>query len=524
MDARNVATEMRPELQHESGPDSRPDSAPDSRPTPNNAPVDSVAAAPAPQRPLCVDLDGTLIRTDLAVEHLLQLLKRNPLYVFLLPIWLWHGIANLKHEIAKRVPFDASQLPYNEPFLAYLRAEKASGRRLVLATAADVLQAQTVADHLGLFTTVFASDGRTNLSANAKRRRLEQAFGRGEFDYAGNARADLIVWPAAAEAIVVSAEPGVLAALRGRRTVARVFDNPAVQPGTPVWRPYVKAMRLHQWLKNGLLFVPLAMAHKLFEPAAFLQVCIAFLAFGLTASAVYLLNDMVDLKEDRRHPTKCRRPFAAGSIPLTHGLALVPTLLLVAFALASLLPVQFVAVLAAYFAATLAYSFYFKRTMLFDVLVLAGLYTLRIIAGSAALGIPRSFWLLAFSIFLFFSLALVKRYVELRDADDGKSQSNGRAYRAADLETLSQFGITSGMAAVLVLALYIDSTVSQKLYRSPEVIWLLCPLMLYLICRIWILARRGDMHEDPIMFAIRDWRSQVIVGVGAALLLLATVL
>jgi 4-hydroxybenzoate polyprenyltransferase/phosphoserine phosphatase len=488
-------------------------------------PTPAAQPAAATLRPLCVDLDGTLIRTDIAIEHLLQLLKRNPLFLFLLPYWLWQGRAVLKREIAKRVPFDAAELPYNEPFLAFLREQKVQGRTLVLATAADQIQAQAVADHLGIFTRVFASDGRVNLSANAKRRRLEETYGRGKFDYAGNAKDDLAVWPAAVDAIVVNPDPGVLAQLKRQRPIAREFPNPALTPGASPWKPYVKAMRLHQWMKNGLLFVPLVMSHKLFEAGPFLQTSLAFLAFGLTASSVYLLNDMVDLKDDRRHPTKRNRPFAAGTIPLTHGLAMVPVLLLAAFLIACLLPWQFLGVLAVYFAATLAYSFFFKRTMLFDVLVLAGLYTLRIVAGSAALAIPRSFWLLAFSIFLFFSLALVKRYVELLEmGDTAKARDRGRGYRAVDLETLSQFGITSGMAAVLVLALYIDSSVSQKLYRNPEIIWLLCPLMLYLICRFWILARRGEMHEDPIMFAIKDWRSQVIVGIGAVLLLLAAVL
>jgi 4-hydroxybenzoate polyprenyltransferase/phosphoserine phosphatase len=486
-------------------------------------PADQTVLAGA--RPLCVDLDGTLIGTDLAVEHLLQLLKRNLLYVFLLPYWLWQGRAVLKREIAKRAPFDAAELPYNEPFLSFLREQKAQGRKLVLATAADQIQAQAVADHLGIFSTVFASDGRINLSADSKRRRLEEIYGRGKFDYAGNATDDLKVWPAAVDAIVVNPELGVLEQLRTQRPIARVFPNPALVPGAKPWTVYLKAMRLHQWMKNGLLFVPLVMSHKLFEAGPFLQTCLGFLAFGMTASSVYLLNDMVDLNDDRRHPTKRNRPFAAGTIPLPHGLAMVPVLLLAAFLIACLLPWQFLGVLASYVAATLAYSFFFKRTMLFDVLVLAGLYTLRIVAGSAALAIPRSFWLLAFSIFLFFSLALVKRYVELLEmGDSAKARDRGRGYRAVDLETLSQFGITSGMAAVLVLALYIDSSVSQKLYRNPEIIWLLCPLMLYLICRFWILARRGEMHEDPIMFAIKDWRSQIIVGIGALLLLMAAML
>jgi 4-hydroxybenzoate polyprenyltransferase/phosphoserine phosphatase len=486
--------------------------------------AETETAHPARAPVLAVDLDGTLIRTDIAIEHLLQLLKRNPLYLFMVPLWLWRGRAALKREIAKRVAFDPADLPYDVAFLDYLRAEKAAGRKLVLATAANQVPAKAIAAHLGIFDAVFASDGTTNLSGDAKRRRLEENYGRGKFDYAGNGRADLKVWRAAAAAIVVNPDPGVLASLRAERPVVVEFA-PAGPDAPSAFKPYFKAMRLHQWMKNGLLFVPLALSHKLAEAGPFLQICLAFLAFGFTASAVYLINDLVDLRDDRRHPTKRKRPFAAGTIPLVHGLLMVPVLLALAATVARLLPFEFRVVLGLYFAITLAYSFYFKRTMLFDVLVLAGLYTMRIVAGSAAISIPRSFWLLAFSIFLFFSLALVKRYVELLEMGDGaKEQDRGRSYRAVDLETLSQFGITSGMAAVLVLALYIDSAIGQKMYRNPEIIWLLCPLMLYLICRFWILARRGEMHEDPIMFAIKDWRSQAIVGVGAGLLLLAAVL
>jgi 4-hydroxybenzoate polyprenyltransferase len=469
-------------------------------------------------RPLCVDLDGTLVRTDTLIEALLQLIRSNPFLIVLFPVWLMSGLANFKREVAARVTLAGADLPYDEVFLAFLRSEKAKRRRIVLVTAADRAQADAVAHHFAVFDDVIASDGQTNLKSSAKAQRLVELFGDRGFDYAGNEMADMAVWRAAHGIILVNADADATARIKAEREVALEFAGPAAP-----WSVYLKALRLHQWMKNGLVFVPLLLSHLLFDGTAFIQACIAFVAFGLTASAVYVINDLVDLREDRAHPRKRTRPFASGAIPLKHGLVMAPALLTVSALLALLLPLPFAGVLGLYFAMTLGYSFYFKRTMLFDVLVLAGLYTLRIIAGSAALGIPRSFWLLAFSIFLFFSLALVKRYVELADMGAGAdARPRGRAYRAVDLDTLSQFGIASGLMAVLVLALYIDSPTVREMYRNPEVIWLLCPLMLYLICRFWFLARRGEMHEDPIIFAIRDWRSQLMVGLGALLLLIAT--
>ncbi len=471
----------------------------------------------AASRPLCVDLDGTLVRTDTFIEALLQLIRRNPLLVFLIPIWFVSGLAHLKREVARRLILDAATLPYDEALLTFLRSEKGKGRRIILVTAADRAQADAVAAHLGLFDEVIASDGATNLKSAAKAKRLTELYGVRGFDYAGNEIADMAVWREAGGVIVVNADAITTSRIKAEREVAHEF---AGQPAT--LQTYVKALRPHQWMKNVLVFVPAVLAHQLFDIAAFGKASLAFLAFGLTASAVYVINDLVDLKDDRAHPRKRSRPFAAGVIPLKQGLIIAPLLLVGAALLALFLPREFAGVLAFYFAITIAYSFFFKRTMLFDVLVLAGLYTLRIIAGSAALSIPRSFWLLAFSIFLFLSLAMMKRYVELADMGAGADQrERGRSYRAVDLESLSQFGISSGLISVLVLALHIDSPEVKSFYRNPEIIWLLCPLMLYLICRFWFVARRGEMHEDPIIFAIRDWRSQYIVGIGAVVLLIA---
>jgi 4-hydroxybenzoate polyprenyltransferase len=454
-------------------------------------------------RPLCVDLDGTLIRSDLLIESVFGLLKRNPLYAFLLPVWLTKGKAHLKQQIADRVDLDVTLLPYNRPLLAYLREEKAKGRSLILATASNVRYAEQVAFHLELFDEVLASDAQTNLSGSRKRDRLVAAFGERGFDYAANDGVDLPIWQRAGAAILVDTPPRVAAQVQSVTPIAQTFSSPR-----PDARTWLKAIRLHQWLKNVLVFVPVLMAHQWANTALLWQAAIAFLAFGLCASSVYVLNDLLDLEADRQHPTKCRRAFAAGTLPIQHGLAMIPLLLGAAFGLALLLPAMFVVVLAVYYAVTLAYSLRLKRVMLIDVLALAGLYTLRVIAGGAATDLGPSFWLLAFSMFLFLSLALVKRYSELLVVQaEAKERAAGRGYQLVDMETLAHFGIASGYGAVLVLALYINGDAVGSLYRHPEALWLIYPLFLYWISRVWLLARRNLMHEDPVLFAIEDRRS-----------------
>ncbi len=468
--------------------------------------------------PLVVDLDGTLIRTDCLVESAFALLKKKLTYAFLMPVWLARGKAALKREIAARVDIDVTTLPYHEPLIQFLNEERDAGRPIVLATASNQKYARAIAHHLGLFDEVIASDDTNNYSGRAKLARLETLYGAGGFDYAGNANVDLKVWARAREAIVVNPERGV--ARRAARTgkVARTFDD---REGSVIGR-YLKALRLHQWLKNLLVFVPLVMAHEFDDPLLVAQAAVAFLAFGLCASSVYLLNDLLDLPDDRHHPTKRTRPFAAGTISIVNGVALIPLLLGSAFALASMLPIEFVGVLALYYGITLAYSLRLKRSALVDVLTLAGLYTIRIIAGGAAVTVELSFWLLAFSMFLFLSLALVKRFTELLTLQQqDRSESSGRGYTTTDLESLSQFGSASAYMAVLVLSLYINSEDVQTLYSHPELIWLLCPILLYMIMRVWLLARRDELHEDPVVFVIEDRRSQVLAVIAAILLWLA---
>ncbi|HPE79090.1 MAG TPA: UbiA family prenyltransferase [Gammaproteobacteria bacterium] len=468
--------------------------------------------------PLVVDLDGTLVRSDLLVESVFALLKRNILFVFVLPLWLAGGRARFKHEVARRVEIDAGMLPYHEEFLDYLKAEHAAGRSLVLATASNERFAGAIAVHLGIFAHVLASDATQNLSGRRKLERLRELFGNDGFAYAANAMVDLPLWNAARHALLVNPERGVWEAAGQTGRVDRIFDD---RTGNPL-RRYLMALRLHQWLKNLLLFVPLLMAHRFGEPMLVSQALLAFLVFGLCSSSVYLLNDLLDLPDDRRHPTKRNRPFAAGSISSRGGALLIPALLIGAFLLAVPLPTEFIGALALYYVITLAYSFRLKQAALVDVLTLAALYTIRIIAGAAAVSVVPSFWLLAFSMFLFLSLAFVKRYTELLVMQQQQRKtSSGRGYTTTDIETLSQFGSSSAYMAILVLALYINSQSVRALYTHPEVIWLLCPLLLYLVMRIWLLARRNELHEDPVVFLIQDRLSQSLVVAGAVLLWLA---
>ena len=467
---------------------------------------------------LCVDLDGTLIYSDLLFESLFALLRRNILMIFMLPVWLLMGKAEFKHEIARRVDIDVKLLPYNRDLLSYLKEQHSTGRLLVLVTASNSKYAEQIAEHLGIFDQVYSSDNKTNLKGLRKQALLVQIFGEGDFDYVANERTDLLIWERARKGIVVNASSSVTEAAYKVVSVDRVINGPERNAFS-----YLKAIRLHQWIKNILIFIPLITAHKVTDPQLVFQTLVAFVSFSLCASSVYLLNDLLDLPEDRRHPTKQYRPLAAGTIPITHGTLMIPILFFTAVIMGLLLPLKFLLVLLGYFGITLCYSLFIKRIALLDVLTLAGLYTLRVIAGAAAATIALSFWLLAISMFIFLSLALVKRYSELLFAGNGEdSYENGRAYSTKDRESLALFGVTSGYLSVLVLALYVDSEQVRTLYTHPKAIWLLCPLLLYWISRVWLLARRGEMHEDPVVFAIEDRTSHWLVLVGLFILWLAT--
>jgi 4-hydroxybenzoate polyprenyltransferase len=476
-------------------------------------------AAAEIQAPLCVDLDGTLIRTDLLWESLIILLARNPFYAVLLPVWLLKGRAWLKLQIASRVLLDPRGLPYHPEFLEYLRDQRRLGRHLVLVTASHTALAESVAQHLGLFHEVVGSDATRNLKGSLKRDWLIERFGKGGFDYAGNSSADVFVWQGCGRSIVVSASEGVGRRAAGVSTVERTFPR----GGAGGFKTFRRAVRDHQWVKNLLVFVPLVTSHKVLHFSLLLDTVLAFVAFCFCASSVYLLNDLLDLRADRLHPTKRRRPLASGDLSIPAGLAILVTMLAAAGLTALLLPFAFRVVLGVYYALTLAYSMSLKRRLLVDIFVLGGLYTIRVLAGSAATGIEASPWLLAFCLFFFLSLALLKRYTELRTVKDEEGGAlSARGYIPADLPLISSLGTSSGFLCVLVLALYVNSPQVAPLYQSPAVLWFLCPLSLYWISRMWLMANRGTMNEDPVLFAVRDRISYLTVGCGGVILALAT--
>lgn len=480
------------------------------------APVPTEIMPPTPI-PLCVDLDGTLVRTDVLVESVLALVKRNPLYVLMLPAWLARGRAALKAEVARRVELDPAALPYRDDFLAWLRGQRQEGRRLVLATSANARFADAIARHVGLFDSVVASDEHENLSGRRKAARLVQAYGERGFDYCGNEAVDLAVWKHASGAVVVGGER--LARRAGRVSAVRARFADAAGG----LRVVARACRAHQWVKNVLLFVPLLAAHRANDLQAGSRAALGFFAFCLCASSVYLLNDLFDLQADRAHPRKRLRPIASGAMAPLTGLALAPALLFAAGAMALALPGRFEALLASYFLLALWYSLTLKRLVLVDVLTLVGLYTVRIVAGAEAVGVPLSFWLLLFSIFLFLSLAIVKRYAEL-DGLRGRGElaAAGRGYVVQDLQMLQSFGVASGYLSALVLGLYIDNPEVTMLYRHPRLIWGLCVILLYWVSRVWLTAHRGQMHDDPLVFAVSDRQSLALGVAAAALVLLAT--
>ncbi len=468
--------------------------------------------------PLCVDLDGTLIKTDLLWESLLVLLKQSPLSIFQLPFWLLKGKAYFKHAIARRVTLDVTTLPYHQDLVEFLSNERRSGRELVLATASHVTFARAVAAHLGLFDEqVYGSDVTINLKGARKVKLLVERYGARRFAYVGNSTADLPVWAQANEAIVVNAPAGLAGRVGTITTVSRVFNEPVK------WLKLVaKALRVHQWAKNVLVFIPVVASHQITDKTLLMQAGVAFLSFSFSASSVYILNDCLDLASDRRHPRKKNRPFASGRLSIPFGLLLAAACLLGGILLAFVLPPLFLLVLAGYLVLTTGYSFYLKQFVLLDVIVLAQLYTVRVYGGGAATGVAPSHWLLTFSLFLFLSLALVKRFTELRLMSEVEGKElHGRGYWVTDLEHISSIGSASGLLAVLVLALYISSKEVLLLYSHSEVLWLVCPVMLYWISRVWMLAYRNRMDDDPVVFAVRDPKSYVMAAMIGAILVLA---
>lgn len=482
----------------------------------------------APGVPLCVDLDGTLVKSDTLVDSILVLARQKPAEILRIPSWIAQGKAQFKKSVTSAVTLDVEHLPYNRPLLEWLRAEHGAGRAIYLATAADRTLADRVAEHLGIFAGVLASDGSTNLAGKNKLEAFREHFGE-RFCYIGNAKPDVSLLCACESPMAANPHRALTAGLRRAGKVpAATFED-----RTPAVKSWLRAIRLHQWAKNTLIFVPLLLAHAWSVPTV-AGGLVAFLSFGLCASATYIINDLLDLEADRRHPRKRRRPFAAGDLSAIVGVTAVILMMAAAFALAFmvprvivalqpygrhgvLLPYKFLEWLLLYTVTTLTYSLYLKRTLLLDVFVLSGLYTVRILAGSAATTVPISEWLGGFSVFFFLSLAFVKRFSELESLRErGGEVPAGRGYHVSDVEQLRAFGTGSMFAAVLVTTLYISNPQTSLLYAHANRLWLMVPVLLLWLSQVWMLASRGQMHDDPVVWAITSKRSLLLGAVMAA--------
>jgi len=472
--------------------------------------------------PLCVDLDGTLVKSDTLVDSVLVIARQRPRELLRIPGWIAQGKASFKRHVTAAVALDVEHLPYNHALLEWLRVEAGAGREIYLATAADGALAERVAAYLGIFRGVLASDGETNLAGGNKLAAFRARFG-DEFCYIGNAKPDAVLLAACVSPMVANPDR----ALRGAMKRAGTVPVTSFEARTPVLKSWLRAVRLHQWAKNVLIFVPLLLAHA-WNAATLTGAGVAFFSFGMCASATYIINDLLDIEADRRHPRKRKRPFAAGDLSAISGVLMVVVLMAVALALAIALPqifanmqggydltqpYKFLEWLGIYTVTTLTYSLYLKRTLLWDVFVLSGLYTVRILAGSAATDVAVSAWLAGFSVFFFLSLAFVKRFSELEALRErGVAVTNGRGYLVSDLEQLRALGTGAMYAAVVVLTLYINNPDNTRLYQHIARLWLVVPVMLLWLSRVWMLASRGEMHDDPVVFAITDKRS-LLLGV-----------
>lgn len=465
--------------------------------------------------PLVVDLDGTLTPTDTLVESVVKLVKQSPANLIRLALLLPKGKVAFKGFIAANSRISPETLPYREALLDYLRSEKKGGRRLILATASHKTVADSISRHLGIFDDVIATSS-INLKGKNKREAIQNTIGE-NYVYAGDSAADLPIWESARAAVLVGVSPATGEAVRRNRPIEAEFPRTRVR-----LRTWVKALRIHQWLKNLLIFVPVLTAFSFMVVGKLLESAVAFLAFSLAASATYIVNDLWDLDNDRSHPRKRLRPLASAEVSIASALVVSASFLAAGFVLAGMLSTQFLLMLFVYLVITSSYSWVLKQYVLIDVIVLSLLYTLRIVAGSVAIGVTTSTWLLAFSVFLFLSLALVKRCSELVSLEQsGGKATSGRDYRVSDLTVLWPLGVGSAVSAVVVFGLFINAPETATRYATPMALWLVALGLVYWLSRLWVKTSRGEMHDDPVIYAIRDRGSRIVVFLMVATMIAA---
>lgn len=457
--------------------------------------------------PLVVDLDGTLTPADTLVESVVALLRKSPLNLLRLIGWLFAGRANFKRAVGREVTINGATLPYNQPLLTWLREQKSQGRTIILATAAHISIAEQVQRHLGIFDLLISTSDGENLKGSAKLAAIRATIG-DHFAYVGNGGPDMQVWTGAKAAIAVEVPAAELRRLRPLVTIEREFHS-----GESRLNLWMRALRVHQWTKNVLVFTPLLTAFSFMEIGKTMDALSAFIAFCLVASASYILNDVIDLDNDRVHPRKSGRPFASARLPLLHGLAISIMGVGGGIMVAMTVSWALVAMLLAYLVLTSAYSWTLKQFFLVDVLTLSLLYTWRILAGAVAIDVRMSSWLLAFSVFIFFSLALIKRCTELlvtqRNGDAGLS---GRDYRSSDLAVLWPLGVGSALSSVVIFGLFTSSFETQQRYASPELLWLAAFGLIYWLGRMWVKTSREEMHDDPIVYSFKDRGTRIVLA------------
>ena len=478
-----------------------------------------VDAPAADLTPLCIDLDGTLIRSDLLFEALVRLVTAHPVTLLRAPAALLAGRAHLKRLVMTRADLDYAHLPVREEVMALARQAHTEGRPVHLVTAADEVAAQHVADRLGIFTAVHGSRPGRNLKGQRKAAFLVDTFGSQQFDYVGDSPVDVPVWNEARHAYVVGAGAETLKRSRSGRPMTVLAP---MTPEPTLLASWWKALRPHQWTKNLLVLVPLLTSGRLLDPASISWALLTCLLFSAVASGTYVANDLLDMQSDRVHPTKRHRPFAGSRIPVMQGIVVGTLMVVGGCAVSFLVNPKLGLTMVAYSAATLAYSVRFKSAVLIDVTLLAGLYATRIFAGAVAIDVDLSFWLLAFAVFAFFSLALAKRYAEILRHPTGLDvRTNRRGYRATDAAPVLSLGTAAGVASVVILSLYINDSTARGAYGHPLLLWLIVPALLYWISRVWIVSTRGEMTDDPIVWALSDRLSLGVGGIVAALYVVA---
>jgi 4-hydroxybenzoate polyprenyltransferase/phosphoserine phosphatase len=461
--------------------------------------------------PLCVNCESALLKVNINYEAIFQLIKKNILYALALPIWLLRGKSALMQHVSKVVRINWSIVPLCEPALEQMRAAHAEHRRVLLLTPMPNIWAQELADELGLAEVICIDENSRDASVENLKFRLAELFGEQGFDYIGDGRRDLPICKLARRVLIVTTNPAMIAWAKENASVVSVI----LRDGAGFFT-FIKMIRVHQWVKNFLIWVPLLAAHRLSSLHDIGIGAIAFVAFSFCASSVYVLNDLLDLESDRQHVRKRNRPIASGKIAVNQALTIGLLLFITSVSVALQVSALFTMTLGIYFAMTLAYSLRLKRQVIVDVMLLAALYTIRVVAGAVATIVVPSFWLLALSMFLFLSLAVVKRYSEmLVTLSQDKQYAAGRGYSVADMPVLLSLGVGAGIAAIVVLALYINDSATIKLYPATIWLWPVPPLILYWVSRVWMKAHRGELHDDPVVFAMRDWQSLVtLVLVG----------